>query len=125
MRTLIIIFMLCAIGSGATQTQQMCRNKTYRAEIDKWATSGETQISLVVQPLIMPPGAIFNGDSYPDRYVIEYSPDSDQDVTFKFLITFDPNVCIEPPTRIWERTYQIVEPIPAPEVPIRPFVVVE
>ena len=123
MRNLLaIVLLLC---STAYALPQMCRNKTYRAEIDKWATQGDLQISLTVIPLIEPAGTIFDGNSYPDRYVIEYIPTLDNAVTFKYLITFDPNMCIEPPTRIWEASYQIVDPIPAPEIPIRPFVAVE
>jgi len=118
MKSIIAVLLLCSLSFGAN----MCRTKTYRAEIDKFATQGDMQIPLTVQPLAMPVGCIFDGNDFPDRYVIEYYPDDSNAVTFKFLLTFDPNMCFEPPTRIWEVTYDIVDPIPAPEIPVRPFV---
>jgi len=122
---IITICLLLLVGSVCYGANQMCRNKTYRAEIDKWATQGDLQISLTVVPLLEPAGTIFDGDTYSDRYAIEYIPTLANQVTFKYLITFDPNMCIEPPTRIWEATYEVVDPIPAPEIPVRPFVAVD
>jgi len=125
MKRLSIILVLLA-STLAFGLDRMCRNKTYVAEINKFATQDDLQIGLVAQPLLMPTGTVWNGDAYPDRYVIEYTPDPNiQQATFKVLITFDPNMCVEPPTRIWEVSYPVVDTIPAPEVPITPFRAVE
>jgi len=118
--TLIVVLVISTPIFGL---DRMCRNKTYVAEIDKFATQGELQIPLTVQLTLAPAGTIFDGDTWDDRYVIEYTPDPNiQQATFKFLITFDPNMCVEPPTVIEEWTYPVRDTIPAPEIPIRPFV---
>jgi len=122
-RVIIIILLFVTL---AYSQPMMCRNKTYIAEIDKIATQGEISISLTAQLMRAPLGTIFDGNNYPDRYVIEYTPDANvQRVTFEILITFDPNYCVEQPTRTWLKTYEVIDPIPAPEIPIRPFVVKE
>lgn len=118
----LIVVILAILSLPAFGLDKMCRNKTYIAEMDKFATTEGVQVGLIALPLLMPTGAIFDGDTYPDRYVIEFTPDPNiQQATFKVLITFDPNMCVDPPTRVWEASYPVVDTIPAPEPPVRPF----
>jgi hypothetical protein len=106
----------------------MCRNRLYRAAILKTATQNGVQISLTAIPMNMPEGAVFDANSYPGMYVIEFMPDANTlpEITFEALVTFDPNMCVEPRTAMVKfGPYSVVDSIPAPEVPVVEFELVE
>jgi len=123
--TFIVFLLLCGAACGGPT---LCRGRLYRAAILTTATQGETQISLVAQPMIMPEGAVFDANSYPDMCVVEFMPDvnTPSTVTFEFLITFDPNMCVEPATTLVKfGPYVVIDTIPAPPVEVVPFEAVE
>jgi hypothetical protein len=106
----------------------LCIDRLYRAGIDLIAIGeGGEQISLTVVALSVPEGSSVDSNSYPGMCLVEFMPDANTppQVEFKFRITFDPNMCVDPNAVTMTWNYLIKDTIPAPVVPVIEFEVVE